>query len=86
METVYVVVLEYEDNWNGDSQREVRCTDTREKAIKILQDMVKQEEQDSWLAEEDTDELVHYYKDEDYFEAKSEDYTTILYVKEVRVE
>ena len=86
MNKVYLVILEFEEKWVDESQREIRCTTTLEKAKEIFKEVVEQEKKDTWVSEYEEDDFNDYTETDDYFEARSDDYTTIIYIKEVGVE
>jgi hypothetical protein len=86
MDKVYLVILEFEEKWVDESQREIRCTTTLEKAKEIFKEVVEQEKKDTWVGEYEEDDFNDYTETDDYFEARSDDYTTIIYIKEVEVE
>ncbi|MBP3708283.1 MAG: hypothetical protein J6J36_06725 [Clostridia bacterium] len=83
---IYLVILNYYDSNIFDTQQTYRCTTTREKAIKLLKQVIEEEKRNSWLADYKDDEFEEYDEEEDYFDAQAGDYRTTIFIKEVEVE
>lgn len=84
MNKVYLIILEWSDGW--DRETEIKVANSFEKAKKILQDWVCLENQTSWLAQYEDDEMDTLEHEADYYHATHGEYRTTISIEGKEIE